>query len=80
MAARKMQVDNNLQNRSLLVIMAARIMQADNILQNCFLLLLFLCMVAAHEVAQGFQQKDGAEKKCRTQNSPMVVSSTPSVC
>jgi hypothetical protein len=63
MAARKMQVDNNLQNRSLLVIMAARIMQADNILQNCFLLLLFLRMVVAHEVVQVFNKKI-EQKKC----------------
>jgi hypothetical protein len=75
MAARKMQVDNILQNCSLLVIMAARKMQVDNILQNCFLLLIFLRMVAAHKVAQGFQQKE-----CQTQNLLMVVSSTPSVC
>jgi hypothetical protein len=38
--------------------MAARKMQADYNLQNCFYFLLFLHMVAAHEVAQGFQQKD----------------------
>jgi hypothetical protein len=36
-------------------------------------------MVAAHEVAQSFQQNDWAEKEWQTQNSPMVVSLMPSI-